>query len=291
VECLVTFLILFAAFLFITGSAAHAHSRRTRRRYLYETLARRYAGSFVPGGFWRRPTLRLRYGETTAAVQELSNAPPYAGCCTQIAINWPDRNMRCEIVPRALSELSGTQYYLCEFAMEDREFDAMFIVRGTDEQSIRQTIKDGVRWQMRQIAQLFGTGSAYVLIQSGQIIVRKPDPISRYDELQAVVERALELYDQIMLTRASGIQFLESDEAQTLNNVVCPVCGENVIQQLVFCRRCKTPYHADCWEFVGACSVYGCGEKRYLQPQTAHATANPHSKPATDQLRAEPPPR
>jgi hypothetical protein len=72
-----------------------------------------------------------------------------------------------------------------------------------------------------------------------------------------------------MLTRASGIEFMAEDVVQPLGEVICKVCGDNIVSEMVFCRRCKTPHHADCWHFTGACSVYGCGETQYLVPQRA----------------------
>ena len=44
---------------------------------------------------------------------------------------------------------------------------------------------------------------------------------------------------------------------------ICKVCGEAIVDGPgVFCGTCKTPHHRDCWEFVGACSIYGCNGKR-----------------------------
>jgi hypothetical protein len=44
----------------------------------------------------------------------------------------------------------------------------------------------------------------------------------------------------------------------------CGVCGEAVTANLVRCRRCEAPHHRDCWDFVGGCSIYGCGCKSVL---------------------------
>ncbi len=276
-ECLLTFLFLLVAAIFLVGSVTNSYANRSRRRFVYESLARRYAGSRVPGGFLNPMTLQLRYGDTRASLRETSSSWPYRQTCTELTIAWPDFAFRCEILPRKVVVGFPADRYRSEFATGDAAFDDEFVVNGTDEKATRQLVRDGVRWQIRRISQLFYSNSVCILIQFGQIIVRKPDSLWKLDDLQLFVERSLELYDQIMLTRASGIEFLDSDEAQTLEDVICPVCGETIARQLVFCRRCKTPYHADCWEFVGACSVYGCGERRCLSPQSARAASGPHA--------------
>jgi hypothetical protein len=44
--------------------------------------------------------------------------------------------------------------------------------------------------------------------------------------------------------------------------VVCKVCGEPITDQpVVICAQCRTPHHRECWEYVGACSIYGCTSK------------------------------
>ena len=130
-ECLVTFLLLMVVFLFVTGSAARAHSVRARRRFVYEQLARRYAGAYVPSGFWR-PGVRLRYGQTQATLRETARGKPFADRCTQLVIDWPDAIARCEIVPRALANLPTTLYFLPEFPTGDATFDRQYAVRGLD---------------------------------------------------------------------------------------------------------------------------------------------------------------
>jgi len=274
VECLVTFLLLMVVFLFVTGAFARAHSVRARRRFIYEQLARRYAGAYVPAGLWR-PGVRLRYGDTRATLRETARGKPFANRCTQLVIDWPDPVVRCEVVPRALAGLPTTLYFLREFPTGDAHFDQRYAVRGIDEKEVRSLIREGVRWQLERLASVPPEGTVYVVVQQGQITVRKPRVFSRLEELRAFVERALELYDQLMLTRVSGIDFLAEDEAQPLGEVICPVCGEPVVRDMVFCRRCKTPHHADCWQFVSCCAVYGCGEKHCQTPQPAQSPAPP----------------
>lgn len=38
----------------------------------------------------------------------------------------------------------------------------------------------------------------------------------------------------------------------------CPVCGDDLRDQVVRCPQCETPHHRDCWEWARSCATYGC---------------------------------
>lgn len=40
----------------------------------------------------------------------------------------------------------------------------------------------------------------------------------------------------------------------------CPVCGSSMVARIVYCRKCRTPHHEECWNYAGQCSVFGCRE-------------------------------
>ena len=42
----------------------------------------------------------------------------------------------------------------------------------------------------------------------------------------------------------------------------CPVCRAEATGTLALCSQCETPHHPECWEFVGGCAVFACGETR-----------------------------
>lgn len=42
----------------------------------------------------------------------------------------------------------------------------------------------------------------------------------------------------------------------------CGVCGEDIpAAGALACAACSSPHHADCWRFLGGCSVFACGGK------------------------------
>lgn len=44
---------------------------------------------------------------------------------------------------------------------------------------------------------------------------------------------------------------------------ICLVCQTALVECVVFCSRCRTPHHKECFRYLLACSVYGCGCRTY----------------------------
>jgi hypothetical protein len=50
--------------------------------------------------------------------------------------------------------------------------------------------------------------------------------------------------------------------ALTSSGGECQVCGAGMNDHVVYCAKCRTPHHEECWVYNGACSTYGCREIR-----------------------------
>lgn len=46
-------------------------------------------------------------------------------------------------------------------------------------------------------------------------------------------------------------------------NGACPVCGQDCLceEETVTCERCSIVHHAECWDYIGGCSIYGCDSR------------------------------
>lgn len=45
----------------------------------------------------------------------------------------------------------------------------------------------------------------------------------------------------------------------------CQVCGTTMEARIVWCAKCRTPHHEECWVYNGVCSTYGCREIRFTR--------------------------
>ena len=88
------------------------------------------------------------------------------------------------------------------------------------------------------------------------------------ESLAWVVKQALSLHDglldAVMRRMGEGVAIVDDEESwqEDQGPPTCKVCGEPIDEsEIVVCASCNTPHHRDCWEYVGACSIYGCNGK------------------------------
>lgn len=65
--------------------------------------------------------------------------------------------------------------------------------------------------------------------------------------------------------KALGREFSSSEATLEAAGAECQVCGAKMGQGGVFCARCRTPHHEECWRYTGQCSTYGCREIRFTK--------------------------
>lgn len=285
-ECL---LIFFALLAFATFSirAAAGEGAGGKRRRSYQQVARQFSGRFTTGGWFSQPVVRFRYGDTFATVTEATLRTPHPVRCTQFKIKWPDSRFTAEMFSRGAQTHPIAARTLNHVETVDADFDARMTVLGTNQVEANRLLSDGVRWQIIRLVELVRDHDLYISIAGGHITIHTPKLLRSFEALKIFIEQGVALYDQAMITRAVGIVFVENGEATTLEHVICKICGEEIAgHEMVYCQRCKTPHHGDCWQYAGSCSVYGCLEKSFRRPQAATPTIEPHVDLARDQSLA-----
>lgn len=267
-ECLIVSVVLLGGVLALVLIAVRAQNRADRWNVAWRAVAARYAGSFSPAGWFGRPTIRFRYGPTHVLLNTQTHAgTPY----TQAFISWPDGDFRCEIAALRRGVVSTPPPRGLPLAPQSSaEFNERFRVHANNAELARMLLSEGVRWQLERLRAHAGHDDLFVSLQRGRLLIRKATYFRRQDELEEFTLLSLELYDQGMLTRSVGIEFLDTSAAQIVQEAICRICGEDIITDMVFCRRCKTPHHQECWHYYGACSTYGCRESRYVMPRVAN---------------------
>ena len=82
------------------------------------------------------------------------------------------------------------------------------------------------------------------------------------DNAQLIVHFAkgfVDLYHAMISAESVNfeLRYVISDSA------TCMVCGDQILGNPVSCMSCQTPHHEDCWQYLGRCSTYGCGQVSY----------------------------
>ena len=273
-ECFFPFLLLAVIILVLVVIAIRAQAKTDRWNKSYHQLSRRFGGACMPGGWFRRPSVRFRYG-TTQVLLDTSPTGSRSEPCTRIRIDWPDNGLWFELLPTKMVSSDSDFWQAKDVDVGSARFNLEYAIRGNDIPQLRKFLSEAVQWQIDKLRIQSGTNEIYVSIGRGLLTVKKLASLQRYDQLEEFTYLCMELYDLAMLTQAQGIEFVEDGTARPVTQALCQVCGEDIVYEMVFCRRCKTPHHLDCWQYYGACSTYGCRETRYVSPKMVGPSDGP----------------
>lgn len=263
-ECFIFLTLMFVVLAIGVIAAAASQVNRSNKQSLWRALSLQFNGAAKPGGWFSRPTLRFRYGATHVLATTWTSSKSKR--CPQVMISWPDQAFHLEVVPAdGSTKLNGLR-------LGAPWFQQRFECRTNSRQQAETFLSPDVQGRINFLYVLNEEYSLNFVLSRGRLLIQKDRPIKTYDEWAAFVTTSIELYDQGMLTRAVGIDFV-SENVNT-ENINCRVCGDQITTDMVFCRRCKTPHHRECWEYFGACSIYGCKEPNYITPRIVGPNAD-----------------
>ena len=270
-QCVALALLVIFALAVLAGLGLEGSQRGTRRSKAYDVLASQYRGMVYRTGWFGHTRVSFQYRSAGVLVGVFPHGinPGDRGPMTQVQVVWPDAQFRCSVAhpprPARLTAHDG----LLECPSGQREFDERYSIRTSDRPLMSNMMSEVVQRLIEQLRRSPRPGPLLVEVQRGVLRVSKATAIYKTPDLLEFVRVTLELYDQTLLSAAEGIEFLDGQIAQPLGQVVCQICGEEIHDDLVYCRRCKTPHHRDCWLYAGRCSVFACGETQFLVPRQA----------------------
>ena len=68
---------------------------------------------------------------------------------------------------------------------------------------------------------------------------------------------------------------------------LCQVCGEAIEDDVIYCTKCATPHHRDCWDWVGHCSTFACGCGRSSSSQREESEESEDSSEEILEIRGD----
>jgi hypothetical protein len=246
-----------------------AQSRQTAESY--SRLAGKYRGTYDSGGWSRRPKVSFTHAGWRVIVDTYCTAGEHPTYYTQVHFQGLQPTERCEIYPEGMWSRVGKLMGMEDVLIGSPDFDDRYVIKGASVAALRNLLSPGVQEQIERLRGFLGNGDIYVSFDKRELLVKKRSFIRDYPTLVTFIELAVELYDRAVLTVEGGIEFVEDATPPEVTDAVCQICGDTIQSDVVFCRRCKTPHHKDCWDYYGACSTYGCGEARYLSPASRRA--------------------
>ena len=263
--------ISFFVFAIVVIVLAFSHQRRANLLESYRQLARRFGGHAERGGWLGLPTAIFRHNNTCVSVDVFSTGGRSPTHYTQVHFYWQQPVVRCEIYPEGYWTRMGKFFGIEDIEIGSPEFDNEFVIKGNDPMAIRQVLNPNVQWKIRQLHRFLGNNDIYISFGRHELLVKKLSLIRHYTTLAEFVTLAIDLFDRAFVADESGIEFVKRPRVAKPVEAVCQVCGEQIKSKVVFCRRCRTPHHEECWRYYGACSTYGCQETKYLRPKAGRA--------------------
>jgi hypothetical protein len=238
----------------------------------YRQLAALYHGRYEGRGLSDPPTVSFLHHGSTVRV---GLAPTIAG--------QPQQNPRTRVVAR-FSRGIPFRLELAPIAraappqppkgtrlvkLGDPAFDRAFVAQANDLEMARDFLSPQVRWTIGNLQRMVHTGGMLVSINPERLLVQIDRNLGQSTEaLAAAVREALVIHDGLLdgvyrrLNQGIDIVDQPDDWDEDTGPPICKVCGEPITTgAVIVCAACNTPHHRDCWEYVGACSIYGCNGK------------------------------
>lgn len=251
------------------GAAAGSWLSGARFR-AYRQLAGLYHGKYESRGLSDPPTVSFTHNGSTVRVGLAPNVPgQHLGPRTRVVARFRQGlPFRLELSPLARPAPPQPPKGTRLVRVGDQEFDRGFVVQANDPEMAREFLAPSVRWAIGNLGRLAPPGGVLVSINPERLLVQVDRNLGQHpDALSYAVREALIVHDGLQQGVASrltqGISIVEAGLAEPGEGPpTCKVCGEAITGPAVRCASCKTPHHRDCWEFVGACSIYGCQGKQ-----------------------------
>jgi hypothetical protein len=238
----------------------------------FRHLAKRYGGRYESRGLSEPPTVSFIHDGATVRV---GLAPTIAGQPAQIprtrvVARFPHGiPFRLELAPverpAPLQPPKGTK----PVKLGDAKFDGGFVVQANDAEMTRDFLCPPVRAAVADMHRLVHPGGMLVSINPERMLVQIDRNLgAQADALLWIVHQALMLLGAVMegvarrMKQGIDIVDVQAEWAEDSGPPTCKVCGEPISEgEVIVCAQCSTPHHRDCWEYVGACSIYGCSGK------------------------------
>ena len=232
----------------------------------WRQVAKKLRAEISTRGWWRStPVLRFEYREArgTVCVKSRRGAE-----WTRFELRHSTLNLPVSISSSPMSDQLDEGPDAEPLPLLDDLRAAGWTAWSTDAKVANRRLTPVVQSQLGQLQQAVRPYQVSCRCGRSLLQVDVDHPLWSYDALHQLIRTGQAIYDQFLLALADGIDFVEPEVLQPLEAVRCRVCGESIEHDLVSCRACKTPHHLECWEYVGQCSTYACGETAYVMPQT-----------------------
>jgi hypothetical protein len=239
-------------------------------RQTFQRFAELYEGQTHDRQLFESPKVSFTWHGCRALLSIYEANESEARFYTQVTFTVPEGwNRRLEIFPQRFQDGDVRYLNVDDIRIGDAQFDPRWIVKSDDQDFARQFLDPRTRQAVEDLRNLVGNDRLLVSLNGSRLMIRKQEILAKFDDLVVFSELASHICDRVLQIwqKQSGIEILDEPPAkgEEPGDPTCQVCGAKIPGDVrVYCRRCRTPHHKECWEFNGQCSTYACGEKKYM---------------------------
>ena len=268
-----TGLVLFVIYLAVRLTVSAGAWVSGNRHRAYKQLAAQYHGRYENRGLSDPPTVSFTHNGSSVRVGLAPNVPGQVlGPRTRVVARFRQGlPFRLELAPVSRPAPPQAPKGTRLVRVGDSPFDRNFVVQANDPDMARAFLGDTTRASVEWLQRLGPPGGMLLSINPERLLIQVDRNLAQIsDHLLVAVHHTLIIHDALQVgvksRMSQGIEIVATGPASVEDSgpPVCKVCGEPILQPAVLCAICKTPHHRDCWEFVGACSIYGCSSKRCI---------------------------
>lgn len=247
---------IFAAIML--AGVFHAHRDQELKRF-----ARVWNARITAGGFFDPAILRFKLDDVPATIDFTENDDATQ---THLTVPMPGARLRLELRPQTTMRQLGKYLGMQDIEVGDHEFDAAFVIQGSKPQLIQEFLAPTVRAAIMQLAHCgaYRRFDLHLIISGGSLRITKHQRLATEADLSNFASACRDLVRAIRAAAQAGIEFVAAPKQRPVEETECSVCGDPLREKVVYCAKCKTPHHLDCWQYFGSCAVYGCGQKRFV---------------------------
>lgn len=151
-------------------------------------------------------------------------------------------------------------YGLRDVEIGDAAFDPRYVIQSNPETLAPQILDEPTRHRIRAL-DLFGEGPLLVQLRPREFLIRVSRHMQEGRLLRQFIEHGYGIVNR--LVGAATDREVRVQAVTVESDAECQVCGTKVeAEKRVLCRKCRTPHHADCWDYNDGCSTFACGERR-----------------------------
>lgn len=242
------------------------------RHKAYRLIAARYGGKYESRGMVDPPTVSFLFEGSTVRVGLAPVMPgqPPSPRTRVVARFGKGLPFRMELYPSQRTAPAQFPKGTRLVRSGHNDFDRAYVAQANDPEMARELLNaPEVRQAFEDLRKMAPPSGMLVSINPERLLVQVDRNLGAQPlVLDAAVRHALKIHGVLQASVASrlgeGIDIVESGPASSedAGPPQCEVCGDPIENLYVLCAVCKTPFHRDCWTFIGGCSTYGCPSKQ-----------------------------